>query len=330
MNVRAIIILVVTIFVISPIFGQTDEDKTGDFLGTIYFDAFSALGEENNSTAMEIQRIYFGYNYHYNSEITAIFKLDIGSPENESAYSLIRRYAYFRNGGLRYTKKNFVLSVGLIDGLMFKEQESFWGHRYIERSFMDRFRFGPSADIGLNLVYKYKDFTFDGGVYNGEGYKNLQFDNSYRTGLGMTYKYKKKIVFRTHIDYSEKTTRRITYSGFLGYKFKEKFNIGGDYNYQVNYNFNEGFDLFGYSLYGSWNLTERLQYFARYDMLNSNIIDNETAPWDLAADGSSIITGVQWKIVNGILVALNYQDWVPYASNLANRKYLYLNLEVKF
>lgn len=312
------------------LYGQQADKKDGNFFGTLFFDGYSQIGEGNNKTAMEIQRVYFGYQHNYSKELQASFKLDIGSPENESAYSLIRRYAYFKNAYLKYKKNNIAVNVGLVDVLMFKNQEKYWGHRYIEKSFLDRYKFGPSADIGANIQWDWKKITLDFGIYNGEGYKNLQFDNSYRAGFGFSYRPIKNLLARFYFDYSQKTITRSTYTGFLGYKIKDKIILGAEYSYQQNYNNIEGRNLYGYSAFGTWNINEKWQFLARYDVLNSNIQENDLSPWHLASDGSSIISGFQYLIHKGIAVSLNYQDWVSYASNLSDKKYVYLNLEVKF
>lgn len=309
---------------------QSNDKKNGEFFAKLFFDAYTHIGEENNPTAMEIQRVYFGYNYNYTDEIQANFKLDIGSPENESAYSLVRRFAYFKNAFVSYKKNGLTINMGLIDVLMFKNQENLWGHRYIEKSYLDRFKFGPSADIGAHIEYNWSKFTADFGIYNGEGYKNLQFDNSYRAGFGLSYKPSKRIISRFYLDYSERTIKRITYTGFLGYNWDNKLMLGAEASYQSNYYFVNDRDIYGYSGFGSWNINDKWQFFSRYDMVYSNIPANEDSPWNLGSDGSSIITGFQYKLIKGILLSLNYQDWVSYASNISGKKSIYFNLEAKF
>ena len=54
-------------------------------------------------------------------------------------------------------------------------------------------------------------------------------------------------------------------AGFVGYKFKDKFIGGVEYNYQFNYNYVDGQDRYGYSVYGSYYLFPKWQLFARFD-----------------------------------------------------------------
>jgi len=310
---------------------QGKEFPKGKVFGTVYFDVYTEINKGESESAMEIRRAYFGYKYSYNENFQAYLKLDIGSPNDLSSSSLIRRYAYFKNAGLKYHKDNFTLNIGITDVLMYTVQEKYWGHRYINKSFMDRFKFGPKADIGLNANYKLNDFiSLDFGFYNGEGYKNLQNDNSYRGGLGISIFPIKNLIIRTYGDYTQKTFSRYTGAIFMGYKYKNKGVFGAEYNYQANYKFHSNENLFGYSVFGSWNLNNKWQYFARFDQINSNILENEDNPWNLDHDGSAITTGFQYLIHKGIKASINYQDWVYYTSNLDGHKFLFINLEVKF
>ena len=45
-------------------------------------------------------------------------------------------------------------------------------------------------------------------------------------------------------------------------------------------------------------------------------------------DGSAIIAGIQFQPIEQVKLALNYQDWVPFAANMGNLSYFFLNLEV--
>ena len=70
--------------------------------------------------------------------------------------------------------------------------------------------------------------------------------------------------------------------------------------------------------------------FGRFDKLWSNTIAGDDYDWNLNKDGSAIIGGVQFKPHKKINIAANYQDWYPYAKNMENISYIYLNLQYKF
>jgi len=76
------------------------------------------------------------------------------------------------------------------------------------------------------------------------------------------------------------------------------------------------------------NINEKIELFSRYDQLSSNIPQEFNKPWNLADDGSALITGIQFQPIRQVRIALSYRDWVPSASNMDNTSFVYLNLEV--
>jgi hypothetical protein len=304
---------------------------TGEPILRVFANYHMQIDHESGNSAFEVERAYIGYDADIHPRFSIKINLDIGSPDDVSDYSRIRRYAYFKNAALTYKANWFSTSFGLIDMLHFKLQEDFWGHRYIERSFADRFRFGPSADLGWNLVlYPLKSISFDLCFSNGEGYNNLQRDNTLKLGVGTIVKPLKGLSIRLYGDIMEKSVVEATFAGFIGYRYKELFKIGADYNHKFNESYQEGYQRYGYSVYGSYYFLDNFEVFARYDWIVSNIPENEDFPWNLEDDGSSILAGLQYQPIQQIKISLNYRDWYPYAANLENETYLYLNLEYKY
>jgi hypothetical protein len=306
------------------------EPPPGTVSAKIYSHFNYSLDADNPATAFEIKRAYFGYKRDLDDFFSAEVKLDIGSINDDSEFALIRRYTYFKNAYLSYSKGNVKTWFGLFDMLQFKVQEKFWGYRYIYRSYMDEYRFGSSADLGAGIQYTPSKFiTADLIFSNGEGYKDLQFDKIYRVGAGITIYPMKGLTLRGYYTIHTSDSHQMIFSGFAGYQIK-KFRIGGEYNHQLNYKFNEGYSRFGYSFYSTYTFSPKWEVFARYDQLYSNILPGEEIPWNLGEDGSAIISGVQFTPIPFIHMALNYQDWVEYARNGGSEPYLYLNIEVDF
>ena len=139
----------------------------------------------------------------------------------------------------------------------------------------------------------------------------------------------KKEVVELRIKTLEKQEKQITLVSFLAYRAND-FTLGFEYNYKYNKDFRLHQDQTGISGYGFYQLNEKFELFGRYDFLSSNILQEEETPWNLINDGSSITSGIQYQVVDGIKAALNYRDWVPTAANLDNRSYIYLNFEIRF
>jgi opacity protein-like surface antigen len=325
-------LLIAALLFASPLPGQDHEEPPpGKVSAKIYSHFNWSLDSGNPSTAFEVKRAYFGYARTMSKHFSAEVKLDIGSPDDVSEYSLIRRYTYFKNAYLSYETGNIKTWFGLFDMLQFKVQEKFWGYRYLYRSYMDEYSFGPSADLGAGIQYSPSELLSADLIFsNGEGYKNLQFDYAYKVGAGITLNPLDNLTVRAYYTiHARKEAPQMTISGFVGYRSK-KWRIGGEYNLQRNYKFNQDHNRYGYSAYTTFVFSEKWELFARYDQLYSNILPEQEVPWNLAKDGSAIIAGIQFTPIRYVHIALNYQDWVEYAQNGGSEPYLYLNFEIVF
>ena len=325
--------LLLLFFLLPLVYGEDsipDQPEPGEVSARIFTHFNISLDPDNKATAFEVKRAYFGYKRELDSHFSAEVKLDIGSIDDESEFSLIRRYTYFKNAYLSYKTGNIKTWFGLMGMLQFKVQEKFWGYRYLYRSYMDEYRFGSSADLGAGIQYSpSKRFTADLVLSNGEGYKNLQFDNFYRIGAGITLNPAAGLTLRTYYTIHTSEVRQMIFSGFIGYRFNH-IRVGGEYNHQLNYKFNQGHNRYGYSLYSTYEFSDKWELFARYDQLYSNVLPEEDLPWNLSRDGSAIICGIQFTPIRYAHLSLNYQDWVEYAQNGGSEPYLYLNIEIVF
>ena len=309
---------------------QEQEPAPGEVAAKIYTHFNYSLDRDNPSTAFEVKRAYFGFKRNLDNHFSAEVKLDIGSVDDQSDYSLIRRYTYFKNAYLSYHIGNIKTWFGLFDMLQFKVQEKFWGYRYLYRSYMDEYRFGSSADLGAGIQYTpSKLFSTDLIISNGEGYKNLQFDNVYRIGSGLTLNPVDGLTLRIYYTLQPSEISQMIFSGFIGYRLK-KLRVGAEYNYQKNFQFIKDHNRYGYSIYSTYQFSHKWEVFARYDQLYSNILPEEEIPWNLTQDGSAIISGVQYTPIKYLHVSLTYQDWVEYAQNGDSEPFLYLNFEIVF
>ena len=302
--------------------------KKTEFIGKVYSHFRTSLNDEH--TAFDVTRAYLGFESRVAKDFTITLKLDIGSPEDLSEYSRIKRYAYFKNAALRYNKRKLTINFGIIDMLQFKVQERFWDHRYLYKSYMDAYRFGSSADIGAQVIYEVNDQIMGDLTFsNGEGYSKLQLDNSYKTGIGATIIPVKKLILRTYYSFlSKDNVIQNTLSFFAGYTISG-VKIGAELNYQFNANNKLNLDRFGYSFYSMYNFAKKWEVFARYDILTSSKIIGEEYGWNYALDGSALIAGIQFRPIRNVNISLNYRDWYPYPQNMTNLSFIFLNLEYR-
>jgi hypothetical protein len=335
MNLIRIIVIILPFVLVAGIQAQEVKEErffaSGQPILRVFSNFHIGLSGEDTQSAFELERAYLGYQMDLSKAFSAKIVMDVGSPDDISEFSKIRRYGYFKNACLTYKYDFLQVDFGLIDMQHFKLQEQFWGHRYIEKSFADRYKFGPSADLGMDLIFEITPkIRVDLTVSNGEGYTNLQRDDILKTALGIESELFKDFFVRIYSDLMKDEIMESTGAFFAGYKFKKIFTVGAEYNWKLNEDFKDGYNRRGYSAYGSYFLPYNLEVFARYDFVGSNIPEDADRPWSLAIDGSSLIGGIQYQPIPKVRIALSYRDWYPYASDMENLAYIYFNLEFKY
>lgn len=309
---------------------STDFQPHGKPILRVFSNLNTSISDDADYTSFEVRRAYLGYNYHIHPQYSIKVVLDIGSPLDDSPYSLLKRYAYFKTASLTYNWDKLSLQAGIIDLYNVGLQETYWNRRYIFKSFMDEYRFSPRADIGVNLRYRFHPgLSADFMVMNGEGYDQMQNDNTYKGAVGITASPVDRFTARVYLEYSYKNTEEVLLAFFAGYNDGNRLRAGAEANFRFSEDFRVDYDRYGYSLYGGFIIYPAYTLFVRYDWVSSNIPEPLTRPWNLARDGSALIAGIEYQPIEKVRIALNYQDWYPAARNQTNIRRLFLNLEFK-
>jgi len=325
----------VILAILIPGIGHAQEDfvPSGSPFAKIFFNYHADLS--GNGNAFEIQRAYFGYKYKMSEDFSGHITLDVGAPEvniNDSVTvgTSLEMTAYLKTAAVAYSHGNLTLEAGLIGLQQFKLQEKYWGRRYIYKSFQDWTKMGPSADLGAMVSYNFSDMlSADLTVRNGEGYKKLQSDKAFNTGLGLTLKPVKGLAIRGFVDYIKKDEPISTVSGFAGYK-NDLLSVGAEYNMQMNYGDVADHTLKGFSLYAGVNLTEKIEVFGRFDNLVSNTLNGATENWNMGKDGNLLIAGIQYSPIKNVNIALDYQGFLYTDKNKDSKNLIYMNFQYAF
>ncbi|PKP08028.1 MAG: porin [Bacteroidetes bacterium HGW-Bacteroidetes-4] len=250
---------------------ETWADK-GTVYGTIYANFHTDLGGEEAERGFEIKRAYLGYKSKIDEHFSADLTLDIGSPDDVSEYSLNKRFAYFKKAYVQYQYQKLKLLFGVADTRQIKTQQDFWGYRYLYKSFMDEHKFSSTADLGMVVDYQFtENFSVDFSFLNGEGYHQIQTDEDFKTGLGLTFKPTPWLLVRGYYDtFIANKTNQSNLAAFAGLSFKW-FTLGAEYNHQWNHLSLADRNRYGYSLYLTYLASEKIKLFARYDQLYSHV-----------------------------------------------------------
>lgn len=344
MKVRTLLIGVLTLFMgFSAIAQEQTEFKpSGKATGKVFFNYhYDMTSGEEQESSFEIKRSYLGYDYNIAKGFKASITLDVGKNDGGSDYT-----AYLKKAQLEWTMSPVVkVSLGMISTIQFKEQEKFWGYRYIMKSFGDEFGFESSADVGVKAKFKISDsFSANAIIMNGEGYKNLQDeDGKQKIGASLVYENKGLLakvygaVLSTAVADESGSEEDITTSSlatFIGYEFSDQFRLGAEYNLLTNAtkysSAAKDKDMTGISVYSTYTVNDKWEVFGRYDKLSSNTLKGESEKWNLSNNGGAITTGVQYTPVRGVKMALNYQGYNFKDSSKEDNSLVYMNFEFKF
>lgn len=280
---------------------------TGKPVVTVFANYHAGLGSANGDSGFELDRSYLGYRFRLNEKLSGRVIFDVGPTKAEGAE--LERVAYVKNAMLTWSPGRFTLDFGLVKTEQFSLQESFWGYRYILKSFQDEYKFGPSADMGI--IGKYRFFRWlsaDLSLTNGEGYKKVNKDNHYRYGAGITLRPDSCLLFRIYGDIytgsTDSTRNQSALSFFAGYTHP-RFRIGAEYNKLFHENFSPQTDKAGCSFYTSVNVGRKFSVFGRYDYLYS---DDEGYS---STEGQRVLAGLQYRPFSYLKLAPDFTVWNP-------------------
>ena len=308
-------------------FSQVDDFvPNGKPVLRIFSNYHTTISDGGSASEFELKRVYLGYEHNFSKNLYAKANIDIGNP----GIGKLQMTAYIKHAYLRYQNENLSINFGMISTTQFKVQESAWGYRYLEKSFQDEYKFNSSADLGVSAAYKISEIlSADVIIANGEGYKKIEADSTLRTGFGLTITPIINFTGRIYYDFSTNRNTQSSIATFIGYA-DERFSLGAEYMKQLNPGFTADRELNGLSFYGTIHAAPRLQFFARYDNLNSNTLSGETTNWNLSNDGQLFVAGLEFSPARGIKLAPNFKGWSPADNSQAFISTIILNCEVKF
>jgi hypothetical protein len=305
--------------------------NTGKPLAEIYTDFHYNLGNDSKTTGFSLNRAYFGYNYFADENFSALIKVEIGNPSELATGSTSRRYAYYREASISYTKDKLNLSFGVTGTRLFDYQQRFWGKRYIANTYQSLNGYGFVADLGVVADYKFSEIVeVDVSLMNGEGYSSLQLDDDLKPSIGITITPVKEMAIRFYTDLiRDEGVWQSTSVGFFGYK-NDKFTFGMEASYKSNIDLTVGHNGWGLSTTGAVSLTKKIEFFTRYDYSTSLITASEGTIWSLINNGSFLINGFQYTFNKMVKIAIDNQATFPQDKSKPVSDLIFVNAIFKF
>lgn len=303
----------------------------GHPIAEIFTDFKLNLNDSTNKTGFELNRAHLGYNFIPDEHFSAEIIVNVGIPDELAHGSLPRRYAYFREASITYSNEKLNITFGITGTRLFDFQQRFWGKRYIANTYQSINGYGFVADLGVAVDYRINDIVkADLTLMNGEGFSNIQVDNSLRTATGVTITPGSHFAFRIYGDIMRKDNIwQPMFIGFAGYKSK-RITIGGEFTYKSNLDLEKGHNAWGFSGTGGINLTKKIELFARYDNSTSSMIPSEDIRWNYQRDGTLFILGLQHTFNEHVKIALDYQGTHPDNPDSQKSEALLINALFRF
>lgn len=338
---KSIFLLISFISVLHTAFSQENQEPKGKASGKVFFKYHvDTTKDAEQTSAFELNRAYLGYSYKINDKFSAKILLDAGKGSSGSDYSV-----FIKNAKLDYKAQDWLTFTAGVFGLkQFKDQENFWGYRYIYKALADEYKFGSSADLGFMAAFKInKQIKVDVLIVNGEGYKKLQdTSGKNRYGLNFVYTPTSNWIFKVYYDNMKgidiedenQNTNVSNYSFFAAYKIKNHFRIGVEYNLlqdaETYKKASKGKDLQGISFYSTYIINSKWNIFGRYDNLSSNTLSGEDHDWNFNKDGGTYIGGLEYKPIKLVNLSANFRYTDFEDNTMEDASAVYVNLEFKF
>ena len=318
-----------------------NKDNTSYVFGQIFSGFYVGLNDNYQpQAAFQFKQGIIGYKHNFKNKVTGLIMLDVtrtthftslSDTSNEviplDYFEGSKYTAYLKMAEIKWSiNKNFALRFGqLLNTQYLTFQDKFWGFRYVDVTFQEKYRFGMPADFGIQADYKLDDkLLLQVSVVNGEGpfrYQDMLSKFLYSGNIQYSpiknFTLKLYMAMESAPDTGVYVNSREIASFFAGYKNK-KFGVGGEANYVKDYKFIDGIGKYGFSIYGFVTLTSKFVFLGRYDYLyqpfdNGKLVNNY------------YIVGVQYEPVQFLTTALNFRY---YSKN--DFPAVYLNVGFKF
>jgi len=279
--------------------------------GKVFYN-YRALLDTTNYNAFNIERAYLTLSNKVSESVSYKVTYDVGKNDAGSSQTAFLKIAMVK------WKTNFAdIIIGMQGMNMFKTMENTWGHRFIDKTPMDSYKYSPSADLGIGIVRPFGPISTSALITNGGGYKKAESNSHKKLSIHMVYgesKLNKKDGVNAGLSLStepydkdslniENTNVMGIFAGYAGNGFRGGF----------EFDMRNREDVSGkiFSIYSTYKINEKLSILARLDQ-----VDEDTS--EKNDEVRAIITGVHYQAARGLTIALTFRAKAPKDGELEN------------
>ena len=200
---RKIVLFIISLFIGFEVCSAQKAEQTFPITGkpilTVFTNYKAGLGNVNNVSGFNLDRAFVGYEGFFAKGFSARVVMNVETQSDDNGNTKFN--GYLKNAQVDWRGYGFFVSAGLVNLKQFSEQENFWGHRYVFKSFQEEYGIAFCEDIGVVAGYEFSPvISADIALTNGEGRKFKNMDNHYKYGAGVTVKPIDGLIFRLYGD----------------------------------------------------------------------------------------------------------------------------------
>ncbi len=221
--------------------------QTGSkFKGVVFSDYAYTVGnhdaEAKGLNEFTIRRVYLTFETNLTQNFKMRFRLESAHNKfgTDQKINPFVKQAYLEWTGLI---RAHALYFGISETNAFKNSESYWGYRSIEKTIMDLNNISSSADMGVAVKGNLGNYLHHWlTVFNGTGYGSSEVDKYKKIGYDFWVTPAEGLIFEAYVDYEKQDADNGTFKyahdyfqgssystvkGFVGYKAKT-FSVGAE------------------------------------------------------------------------------------------------------
>ncbi len=305
--------------------GQEESFKPGGKPEARIFTSLnSTFTDGENHTKFDLTRAYFGYSYNFSKNFSGRVVYDAASPSpGKPNFSGMLKFGY-----LKYQNERLSVTAGMIPLPEYEASDSKWGYRYIYRPAYELYEFGAASDLGLSVAYKFTSWlSADLTVMNGEGYKVLESDSTFKAALGFSLTPATGAYMRLYVDNMTKDGISQNTVELIAWYENNGSSVSAAYNYKKNHMMQKNHDYHAITVNGTVAVGDKTKLTGRFDNVSA-INPDGAVPWYPSKEGQLYLIGLQYNLASGVNISPNFQGWQPSGTGsfLAG---FYLSLDLK-